>query len=54
MRSNNSTKGQCNLTELFKSIADLLPPTPPEVWEAWVREGQKQKHNVLINSRIIL
>lgn len=40
---NKSTKGQRALIELYESIADLLPPTPPSAWAAWIKLGRQEK-----------
>ena len=32
--------GQRRLTEAYEQVADLLPETPTEVWEAWVEAGR--------------
>ena len=34
------TGGQRRLAEAYELVADLLPETPPEVWEAWVEAGR--------------
>lgn len=52
---NITTKGQRALTQVFESIADLLPPTPPEVWEVIVEVGRQEKeYNTLIYKRNLL
>lgn len=51
MRLNKSSKGQEHLLRIYESIKDLIEPTPPESWEAWVRLGQQLKDNTLLYKR---